>query len=244
MPTAEKAPTFLDAMLAVQGEADTLPKDATNPHFKSRYTPLDTIVEKVGPLLTKNGLVWMAFPGRDEHGDPALKYRLEHAPSGEFREGEMPLLLSKNDAQGQGSAITYARRYALCAVLNLVADVDDDGNKAAEGAQGGVRYGRASGKPASDKQKALVRRLFTQNRVTLGMARSLLGAAGVVLAEGESPRDAVDRLEMPGVSELIETLKGGALPTGESDVPTEPGDFKREPVEDDGTLPFDPSVPS
>jgi hypothetical protein len=41
----------------------------------------------------------------------------------------MQLLLSKNDAQGQGSAITYARRYALCAVLNLVADDDDDGQQ-------------------------------------------------------------------------------------------------------------------
>jgi ERF superfamily len=239
---ASESTGLLAAMLAVQSEASTLPKDAINPHFKARYTPLDTIVEKVGPLLTKNGLVWMAFPGRDEHGDPALKYRLEHAPSGESREGEMPLLLSKNDAQGQGSAITYARRYALCAVLNLVADVDDDGNKAAEGAQGGVRYGRASAKPASDKQKALVRRLFTQNNVKRGMARSLLAAAGVEVGAEEDPRAAVDRLEFPGVSELIETLKGGAIPTGETDVPTDPGDFTREPVDPEPM--FDPSVAS
>jgi hypothetical protein len=103
------------------------PEDATNPHFKGKYAPLDTIVETVGPILHKHGLVWMTLPGRDAHGDPSLTYRLAHAPTGEVLEGSMPLLLSKQDAQGQGSAITYARRYALCAVLNLVADDDDDG---------------------------------------------------------------------------------------------------------------------
>jgi hypothetical protein len=123
-----QAHSLLAALLAVQQEVPTLPKDAINPHFRSRYTPLDTIVEHVGPILTKNGLVWLTMPCRDEHGDPALQYRLAHASTGEVLEGTMPLLLTKADPQGMGSAITYARRYSLCAVLNLVADEDDDGN--------------------------------------------------------------------------------------------------------------------
>jgi N6-adenosine-specific RNA methylase IME4 len=128
--TARKAFTGLlipRAILAVQGEAPTLKKDKTNPHFKSKYTPLDTIVETIGPILHKHGLVWMTLPGTDERGEPALSYRLAHAATGEVLEGTMSLLLSKNDAQGMGSAITYARRYALTAVLNLVSDDDDDG---------------------------------------------------------------------------------------------------------------------
>src|SRR4051812_29575001 len=114
--------TLFAALLAVQGEAGTLTKDATNPHFRSKYVPLDTIVEEVGPILHRHGLVWMAKPGENGEGKPVLNYVLGHAKSGEREEGSMPLLLQKSDPQGQGSARTYARRYALCAVLNLVAD--------------------------------------------------------------------------------------------------------------------------
>jgi hypothetical protein len=117
---------LLPALLAVQAEAPTLPKSGFNPHYKSRFTPLDDIVERIGPLLHKNGLVWTTWPSIAD-GQPSLKYKIAHAPSGEAEEGEM-LLLGKQDAQGQGGAITYARRYALCAVLNLVADEDVDGN--------------------------------------------------------------------------------------------------------------------
>jgi hypothetical protein len=122
--------SFLSALLAVQAEAPALPKDKTNPHFRSKFTGLDTIVETIGPLLVKHRLVWITKPGRDELG-PFLEYRLLHVDTGEGETGRMPLLLSKGDSQGLGSALTYARRYALCAVLNLIADDDDDGNSAA-----------------------------------------------------------------------------------------------------------------
>lgn len=121
--------SLLAALVAVQQECPTLPKDAVNPHYRSKFTPLDTIVETVGPLLAKHGLTWSTFPTRDEHG-PALRYVLGHATSGETIEDTMPLLLSKQDPQAQGSAITYARRYSICSVLNLVADEDEDGNAA------------------------------------------------------------------------------------------------------------------
>src|SRR3954471_11747697 len=97
-----REPGLLDAMLAVQSEAPTLRKDATNPHFRSRYTPLDTIVETVGPILTANKLVWMTLPVSNEHGEPALYYRLAYAPTGEQIAGTMPLLLAKADSQGMG----------------------------------------------------------------------------------------------------------------------------------------------
>jgi len=120
------------AVLALQSEIGTLQKNALNPHFKSRYLSLDALVEHVQPLLTKHGLIWSCEPHADIDGRPMLLYRLLHAESGEFIGNAMPLLLEKNNAQGLGSAITYARRYALCAVLNIVADVDDDGEKAAK----------------------------------------------------------------------------------------------------------------
>jgi hypothetical protein len=129
--TATGHKSLLEALLAFQAEAPVLPKDKTNPHYKSKFTGLDTIVEKVGPLLVKHGLVWMAFPARDEQG-PCLRYQLAHAATKESVDGSMPLLLTKSDPQGQGSALTYARRYAITTVLNLVADEDDDGNTASQ----------------------------------------------------------------------------------------------------------------
>lgn len=138
---------LLSAMLAVQREVTTLPKDTINPAFRSKYTPLDTIVEIVTPILCTHGLVWSTLPGYADDGSPVLRYQLAHAPSGESTGGAMKLLLSKTDPQGQGSAITYARRYSLCAVLNLVADEDDDGNSAS-GSQRSAAKPKAKAKPA------------------------------------------------------------------------------------------------
>ena len=104
MPGTVTADGLMQAILAVQAEAPTLPKDKTNPHFKSKYTPLDTITETIGPILQKHGLVWLTFPGRDEQDNPALRYSLVHATTGEREDGEMPLLLGKGDMQGLGSA--------------------------------------------------------------------------------------------------------------------------------------------
>src|SRR5690349_14567472 len=93
--------SLLTALLAVQAEAPKLSKTAENPHYRSRFAPLDGIVETVGPILHKHKLVWTTKPSVNEYG-PTLKYKLAHAHSGEVEEGEMPLLLSKQDAQGQG----------------------------------------------------------------------------------------------------------------------------------------------
>lgn len=119
---------------AAKRELPAMPKDKTNPHFKSKYTSLDAIMELVDPVLDKHGFIWVTKPGIHEKG-PTLIYELVHVGSGNSIAGEMPLMLQKSDPQGQGSAITYARRYSICAVLGLVADEDDDGNSAVAAAR-------------------------------------------------------------------------------------------------------------
>jgi hypothetical protein len=96
----------------------------------------------------------MTFPESAEGGRPVLGYRLQHAQSGEKVGGVMPLLLTKQDPQGLGSALTYARRYSLCAVLNLVADDDDDGNTASQKTSAGD-LARAKSR-MGDEEKALL----------------------------------------------------------------------------------------
>lgn len=121
--------SLLAALAAVQAAMPALPLDKKNPHFNSKFTGLETMVEKAGPLLAQHGLVWTTLPGRDGFG-MHLEYRLIHVETGEAIVGFLPLLVSKTDMQGLGGALTYARRYALAAVLNLVSDEDVDGNNA------------------------------------------------------------------------------------------------------------------
>lgn len=119
-----------EALLAFQTEAPKLQKTAINPAFKARYVPLESLMAVVTPALAKHGLIWVTFPGLNEHGAPALMYQLKHVTSGEQVSGEMLLMVRGDGPQAQGSAITYARRYSLMAVLGLVADEDDDGKRA------------------------------------------------------------------------------------------------------------------
>lgn len=239
MPDAPAS--LLEAMLAVQGELPTMPKDRTvNVKTKSgaeytyTYTPLDTIIEKIGPLLHKNGLVWTTKPSWHENLGPTLKYKLAHAPSKEFEEGEMPLMLAEKDAQGMGSAITYMRRYALCAVLNIVADMDDDGQRSVAG-----HSQKRDDGLASPQAKKFLRSLITQNRLDEQTVRRLFESVEHVVPAGVRVNDAINGLSREQCSRLIDFIKDGAVPTGESDVPS--GDVPaHEPAGDASDVPFAP----
>lgn len=158
---ATSADTLLKAILAVQGEVSTLFKDkvakvqSQKGNYEYRYIGLDTIVETVGPILNKNGLVWLTFPGVSSDGKPLLHYALAHAPTGEDRGGTMLLPVVAQGPQALGSALTYARRYSLCAVLNLVADEDDDAKAAQQTMQSSAQLARARAN-LSDEGKALL----------------------------------------------------------------------------------------
>jgi hypothetical protein len=119
------------ALLEFQKEAPSLVKDGRGNFGK--YVTLDGIMERVRPILNKHGLVLTQLPSfiMDGTGNavPALTTRLTHE-SGEFIEDTMMLLLDKQHSQGLGSALTYARRYSITAVLALVGDEDDDGQAA------------------------------------------------------------------------------------------------------------------
>lgn len=130
-------PNLAKALLAFQAEAPALQRDKINPAFKSKYLSLEKLLEEVLPTLSRAGLAvsqWPTFVKTETGVLPALRTRLVHAESGEQWEDTMLILPAKSDPQGQGSAITYAKRYALCAALGLSADEDDDGNKASGGA--------------------------------------------------------------------------------------------------------------
>jgi len=95
-------------------------KDAKNPFFKSNYASLPHIITEIAEPLEKAGLVLSQFPNGD-----GLTTMLIHADSGEFISATYTLqVVRQNDPQAQGSAISYARRYAITSVLNLA--ISDD----------------------------------------------------------------------------------------------------------------------
>jgi hypothetical protein len=121
------------ALLEVQKEAPALQRDGLNPHFKSSYVTLETVMQTVLPILNRHGVVVLQGPHSlpETYGD-VLVTKLVHAESGEVVESVMKLHPAKDDMQGYGSAMTYARRYAIMGMLGLVADADDDGNAASK----------------------------------------------------------------------------------------------------------------
>lgn len=125
--------SLAEALLAFQADPPKLHKDQVNPAFRSKYVSLGAVMDAVLPALNVQGLVWTTLPSQDERGEAVLSYRLTHAATSEVVAGTMPLLLSKRDPQGLGSALTYSRRQALMAVVGVVADDDDDGNRASGG---------------------------------------------------------------------------------------------------------------
>lgn len=116
-----------EALCKAQGAMEGATKDSVNPHFKNRYADLASVWEAVRKPLADNGLSVIQFPSTVQNG-VVIETTLLHA-SGEFVRNSLWMPCPKNDAQGIGSAITYARRYSLMSVCGI-APVDDDGEAA------------------------------------------------------------------------------------------------------------------
>jgi len=120
------------ALVKFNSEVNKIAKDADNPFLKNNYATLDTIIDEIRPILSKNGLSIMQIPSGDGQ-NVTLKTLLIHE-SGEWLESdELTMKPVKNDPQAVGSCITYARRYSLAAFLSLNTGEDDDGNSATYG---------------------------------------------------------------------------------------------------------------
>ena len=119
---------LIKALIEAQSEMGNAVKDSKNPFFKSTYADLNSIREACIPILNKHKIVVLQ-PTTHIEGKNFIRTILMNE-SGETIEGLTEIVYSKqNDAQAQGSGITYARRYGLQSLVNIGAE-DDDGNKA------------------------------------------------------------------------------------------------------------------
>jgi hypothetical protein len=122
------------ALAKAQAEMPAAIKDKNNPAFKgTKYADLGAIWDACRGVLTSNGLSVMQMPEEAGDGRVGLTTILLHA-SGEYIGNSISTRIVKDDPQGVGSGLTYLRRYALAAFVGVVADEDDDGNAASQGA--------------------------------------------------------------------------------------------------------------
>ena len=127
---SETITNLAKAMMEFQKEVKAVQKNGENPHFKSSFATLDDIVAAIKEPMAKAKLSYVQMPT----GENQLVTILMHE-TGEYMESTVKMKPTKDDPQGQGSAITYMRRYSLSAMLGLATEEDDDGNGASAAAK-------------------------------------------------------------------------------------------------------------
>jgi len=142
------------ALCLAQSQFNEAIKSKVNPHLKSKYADLGSVWDAAKPALTANGLSVTQLFVPSEQGYLALETVLLHT-SGQYITGILTMPLQKADPQGYGAAATYARRYALSAILGICADDDDDGHSASQPSRAPVRQQVNPGAPVT-KQEAAV----------------------------------------------------------------------------------------
>lgn len=129
MRTSENIIEISKAMNLAQREMRPAIKDSTNPHFRSKYSDLASVMDAIREPIGNNGLSIWQDATLEETG-VSVTTRIVHV-SGQWVEfGPLTIPIGKKDAHAVGSACSYGKRYALCAALGVVSDDDDDGNKA------------------------------------------------------------------------------------------------------------------
>jgi len=126
-PPPDPGPQFWAALAAVAAEIQNPPAVAKNSHFGQPYADLKSVVETVRPVLARHGFAVIQNPTVEHDRDIVwldLETILAHKSGGVWSSNLR--WRAGSNIQHLGAAITYVRRYALCAILNIVGDPDDD----------------------------------------------------------------------------------------------------------------------
>lgn len=135
MNHSESIKELAGALAKAQKQIKPAQFDAVNPHFKSRYATLASVMEACRGPLSDNGLAVTQCVNITETDVPILETVLMHV-SGEWISSRIRLLNDKNNMQGLVAATTYARRLGLASLVGVVADEDDDGNASVDNPAG------------------------------------------------------------------------------------------------------------
>ena len=121
-----------EAMIQVQQTLSPALKDAENTFTNSRYATLHSVMNACRDALLEYGIWLTQYPVSVEANKIGLVTKIVHAETGQWQASLLTMPLPKNDPQGYGSAMTYARRYGLSALIGIVTESDDDGEMASQ----------------------------------------------------------------------------------------------------------------
>lgn len=127
---SEETSELFKAMSAFQSEVKQPKKDANNPFFKSKYVPLENVIDAIHTVGSKHGLSEMTYPAISENGlEYGVGVVITHLSGQYIQFPPVTLKPDKNTPQGVGAAMTYARRYALSSAFGIASETDDDANE-------------------------------------------------------------------------------------------------------------------
>lgn len=205
MNQSESIKSLLEGLVKAQAEFPTLPKDKSGYGYK--YTDLDTVISTVKPILSKYGIGFMQMLSNLE-GRSSITTRIFNS-AGEWIEDTTPLpdvaMAKTNAAQNLGAAITYMKRYTLCAMLGISSDEDVDGN-----AQMNTPKPQYNAKPQAtneEKQKVINSLLATKNADGSFVFSAEEKKNFASWQKSHSPAESIAFLE-----QKIEERKGDAFP--------------------------------
>lgn len=198
---------LVPALIKFQAECPAIPKDKENPFFKNKdtgkkcmYADLATILDVTKEPRTKNGLAITQLVNGE-----TLETYLFHE-SGQFLKSEMLISNEKHNAQGFGSGLTYARRYALSAILGIAADDDDDGNEAANKQQVADKTPTQPTTPANTNKRSPASPA-TQNNPCTQLQQTQINSLWQDLGRSEAQLKAQLKKDMS--VDTVEELTGG-----------------------------------
>lgn len=185
---------LFQALAAAQSEMSRAAKDSSNLHFKSSYADLASVMRACMGPLNRHGIAVIQPTGEDEHGRH-VKTILVHE-SGQTAECSVPLIIAKNDMQGYGSAVTYARRYGLMSMAGVAAD-DDDSNAAAKAAPTEVVERRPDAAKAAATSLGRAETLDMLKEIWKGLPKGVQANPDVIAAKDKRKaeldlRDSID----------------------------------------------------
>jgi hypothetical protein len=143
----EKEKTIHQAFVLAQKGFGKALKTSTNPHFRSKYADLGACIEAVIDSLHEQGFALIQMPKPSEDGFVTIVTELLYTTGERLYFGELTIPVTKKDAQGYGSGLTYCRRYSLLTAMGIAPEADDDGNMASQ---------RPVSKPATPKKQKAV----------------------------------------------------------------------------------------
>lgn len=122
---SDKITDLAKAMIQVQQSLTPALKDAINSYTNSSYATLKSVMEVCRAALLNHGIWMTQYPVSVEKDHLGLVTKIVHSATGQWQLALIEMPLQKNDPQGYGSAMTYARRYGLSALLGIITEDDD-----------------------------------------------------------------------------------------------------------------------